>query len=77
MCRILHFKYKSCYILGCVISVCINTKQRLEDHTQFLTVVSSRDRTGTEGGGECGVQAGGVSTGVGWGELALPAFEFS
>ena len=31
-----------------MISVCINTKQRLEDHTQFLTVVSSRDGTGTE-----------------------------
>ena len=59
-----------------MIFVCINTKQRLEDHTQFLTVVSSRDGTGTEGGGECGVLAGRVSTGVGWGGLALPEFEF-
>ena len=59
-----------------MIFVCINTKQRLEDHTQFLTVVSSRDGTGTAGGGECGVQAGRVSTGVGWGGLALPEFEF-
>ena len=59
-----------------MIFVCINTKQRLEDHTQFLTVVSSRDGTGPEGGGECGVQAGRVSTGVGGGGLALPEFEF-
>lgn len=60
-----------------MVSVCTNTKQRLEDHTQFLTGVSSRDGTGTEGGSECGVQVGGVSTAVGWGVLALPVFEFS
>lgn len=60
MCDICVYKYK--------------TKAR-RPHS-ILTVVSSRDGTGTEGGGECGVQAGRVSTGVGWGGLALPEFEF-